>query len=197
MWWAKLKAFGPLYVPKTVELRSFLYWILDFGFWVDFQVQARTWTCTHRTWHDYKLKFGLKLDNQSKTCAQRPWHKLYRLWLTHVRAQILSPWPTECASLMEQCFPIQISRVEGFSNFCFWRLCDSFCIGRAEAAKGLPEVFRVLDELLKNTPNSHMLAQFQNPENPNAHFRTTGEAHDQTLVPESFISSNLILKMRQ
>jgi len=43
-----------------------------------------------------------------------------------------------------------------------------------EGAKGVPEVFRVLDELLKITPNSHMLGQFQNPENPKAHFRTTG-----------------------
>ena len=34
-WWAKVKVFGSLYVPKMVELCSFL-------FWKDCQVQALT-----------------------------------------------------------------------------------------------------------------------------------------------------------
>ena len=34
-WWAKVKVFGSLYVPKMVELGSF-------SFWKDFQVQAQT-----------------------------------------------------------------------------------------------------------------------------------------------------------
>lgn len=44
-----------------------------------------------------------------------------------------------------------------------------------DATGGFPEILKVTDELLAKTPNSHMLCQFQNPANPNTHFRTTGE----------------------
>ena len=187
MWWAKLKAFGPLNVPKIVELRSFFFWILDFE--LDFKIKPELEFVVIGLGVTKSSSSGLNLKINLRKSAERPWDKALSS-LTHVRAQILLPWPTEFANLsstcawqihdtkMEQCFPIQVSWVEGLSNFCFWRLCDSFCIGRAEGAKGLPELFRVLDELLINTPNSHMLSQFRNPENPNAHFRTTGEAHD-------------------
>jgi hypothetical protein len=168
---------------------------LDVGFWLTFKIKPELELVVIGLDMTTSSSSGLNLEIHPKKSAERPCEKALSS-LTHVRAQILLPWRTEFASLMEQCFPIQVNRVEGFSNFCFWRLCDSFCIGRAEGAKGVPEVFRVLDELLKITPNSHMLGQFQNPENPKAHFRTTGEAHDHT---GSWIIHifNLKLKMRQ
>jgi cysteine synthase A len=43
-----------------------------------------------------------------------------------------------------------------------------------DAMGGFPEILKVTDELLAKTPNSHMLCQFQNPANPDTHFRTTG-----------------------
>jgi cysteine synthase A len=44
----------------------------------------------------------------------------------------------------------------------------------SDATKGFQGVLDVTDELLANTPNSHMLCQFKNPANPDTHFRTTG-----------------------
>jgi hypothetical protein len=55
VWWVKVKD----YAPYMVELGSFL-------FWIDFQVQAWARTCSHRTWHDYKFKFGLGFQNLSQ-----------------------------------------------------------------------------------------------------------------------------------
>jgi cysteine synthase A len=43
-----------------------------------------------------------------------------------------------------------------------------------DATKGFQGVLDVTDEVLANTPNSHMLCQFKNPANPDTHFRTTG-----------------------
>jgi cysteine synthase A len=43
-----------------------------------------------------------------------------------------------------------------------------------DPVKGIDGVFEKAGELLNSTPNSHMLAQFDNPSNPQIHYETTG-----------------------
>ena len=77
VWWAKVKSIcNGLFISAQ-------WW--SFGsslLWIDFQVQAQTWTCT---WHDYKLKFRFKLENQSKN----KWGHPLETKLHHLRQELI------------------------------------------------------------------------------------------------------------
>ncbi len=45
---------------------------------------------------------------------------------------------------------------------------------KTDAKKGFDYIFELQDAIVAKTPNAHMLDQFRNPANPEAHFRYTG-----------------------
>lgn len=68
--------------------------------WINFQSQAKTWTCSHRHWVFCKFKVGLQLENQSILTSG--WLTFWQKFLHHfrhmkVRSQILLPLAHEMA----------------------------------------------------------------------------------------------------